>query len=1118
MKSQGDCFNILHFAKSLLSALSTSPCLHDAETPIIFIGHSMGGLVIKKAYLLACHDPVYGKLTTRFRAIFFFATPHRGSDSAKVLHNILRIAYTSRAYVSDLKRGSKALQSINEDFRKYSDKMELCSFYETQKLAIGPFGTLIVDPDSATLGCREEQQIPLHADHRSICKFETPTDPNYIVIRNVLASTVQKLCKSVFDTKEGVLHSQMKEIGAYLEVYENLEDDLILVDDARMPGTCEWLKSKVSFKRWSDFNAAGPSILWVNGKPATGKTVLAGYVVNRLREQNANCSFYFFKHGDNSKSQLGGCLRSLAFQMARADPHIRQTLLRMQKHDTRVGSNDERVLWRKLFLSGIFQAPTQKRYFWVIDALDECINITSFFETMLAKFDQTVPIRMLITGRETPEIGSCFHALGDHAFCSESITVADTLLDIKRLVDTKAKALRFDDYDGRANLVEKILEKSQGSFLWTILVMTELSNAHSEQEILQVLDDLPKDMELLYRRSLDLMSQETRGKKLSKAILVWTTCASRPLGTDELGRALELDIRDSFPKLRDSIMALCGQLVTIDKFDRVHIAHETVREFLLQEDLNSEFAISKTKAHTRIATACLEYLNGEEMNPPRPYRRVSARRKRSEFCTYACTYFSYHLSKVPPSETDMLVLVDKFLKSNILSWIEFIAQSKNLTPLIRTAKNLKIYLDTVAIEQSPLGGELQTIRGWITDLVRIATKFSQPLTTSPSSIYTFIPPFCPKTSTIYQAANLRQRLSVSGLSSDQWDDRLACVEFRQTQTTAVCYSEEFLAVGLASGTIAIYHASSCQEYRLLYHGEAVMHIQMKRTPELLAVGGLKSIRVWDVYSGQLLHVFASPQRTMSLIFDRNLLMAACTKNYIASWDLDNQGKRCPDRMWQNFDNASLPAQGTPCAISISIGHQMLAVAYSNRPVVIWDIQENAFYGDCGKKLDSGETSTHMVTALVFNPNPAIDRLVVSYLDGDLALVDPFQDQVLQSFRANCQTLATSADGRLMAGAVGFGTIQIYEFDTLTLLYRVQSSNYYIKQLAFSRDGLHLADVRGSQCNVWEPAVLLRGEIGDDSRENTITSVVKTISGDTKVKISAMAVHSSEEVVFCGKDD
>lgn len=50
------------------------------------------------------------------------------------------------------------------------------------------------------------------------------------------------------------------------------------------------------------------------------------------------------------------------------------------------------------------------------------------------------------------------------------------------------------------------------------------------------------------------------------------------------------------------------------------------------------------------------------------------------------------------------------------------------------------------------------------------------------------------------------------------------------------------------------------------------------------------------------------------------------------------------------------------------------------------------------------------------------------------LVDPFQDQVLASFRADCHILTASLDGRLLAGAAGSGTIRIYEFDTLTLLY------------------------------------------------------------------------------------
>ena len=195
VKGKDNCLNIQHFGKSLLGEISTSPHLSNENTPIVLIGHSMGGLVIKKAYMLARESAAYETLTKRFHTIYFLATPHRGSDSAKLLNNILHIAYSSRAYVADLERGSGAIQSINDEFRNYSADIDLWSFYETQKLKIGLLSTLIVDPDSATLGYREEKQMPMNADHRSICKFETPTDPNYVILRNALASTVQSISK-----------------------------------------------------------------------------------------------------------------------------------------------------------------------------------------------------------------------------------------------------------------------------------------------------------------------------------------------------------------------------------------------------------------------------------------------------------------------------------------------------------------------------------------------------------------------------------------------------------------------------------------------------------------------------------------------------------------------------------------------------------------------------------------------------------------------------------------------------------------------------------------------------------------------------------------------------------
>lgn len=925
----------------------------------------------------------------------------------------------------------------------------------------------------------------------------------------------------VLRSKERIRHGQLKDLKRYLGVSETLGDDLVINEEARLPGTCEWFSAKDSYLKWSSFDTEAPSILCVTGRPAAGKSVLAGYVIGQLQKSNADCSHFFFKYGDKSKSRFSTCLRSLAFQMACINTRIREMFVDMEKNGSNFDHDNERNIWRTLFLGGIFQTGISKHY-WVIDALDECTDFTSLFDPMLVKLDDSIPLRIFITSRQTSKLEKHFLGVGAHRVHHETILIADTLPDIKLLVRAKADSVLLKDDEDRAALVETVLGKSEGSFLWTVLVLDELSNSYGEEEINQALEEMPRDMEPLYQRTLESMTHATGGRKLAKAILTWTTCATRPLTLKELEGALKIDVKDTFPKLEESILALCGHLVTVDKFGKVQLVHGTAREFLLNDRLDSEFAINKREAHTRIARTCLTYLTGEEMKPPRTSRRGSAINvagKRAEFSSYACASFSYHLSKTSPLANEVLVLAEKFLKLNVLSWIEVVARTQNLIPLIRAARNFSTYLSSCAAERSPLDRSMQTIRGWTTDLIRLVGKFADALLVSPSAIYWLFLPFCPTESTIYRIANPGRRLSIVGLSSVQWDDRLSCIDFHDGQTSAVCHGDEFFAVGLTTGTVALYHATSYQEYKFLNHGEAVKILQFKYKTGLMASCGMKMIRVWNTHSGEMIHNFQAPQRFLSLAFDNSFLIAASSRNYLASWDLDDEGARQPDRPWNESGEDMINAsRRTPCALSIAMSHNMLAVAYSGRPITLWDLEEDTYYGACGKKLASGEISTHVVTALVLNPNPDIGLLAASYLDGELVLLDPFNDQELENFCANCHTLAASPDGRLLAGGAGGGIIQIYEFDTLRMLYRVKSSNFYIKQLAFSRDSLRFADVRGSHCNVWEPAMLLRDSVGDDSSDGTSTSIVDVVTSDTKAKISTLVLHPKGEVVFCGKDD
>ena len=125
--------------------------------------------------------------------MFFLATPHRGSDSAKLLNNILRAStlLTARNYVADLGKNSASTQIISDEFKNHADRIQLWSFYETVKMRLGATAPiLIVEPDSAILGYKHERVIPMNADHRTICKFDSPSDPNYILVRNSLSKAV----------------------------------------------------------------------------------------------------------------------------------------------------------------------------------------------------------------------------------------------------------------------------------------------------------------------------------------------------------------------------------------------------------------------------------------------------------------------------------------------------------------------------------------------------------------------------------------------------------------------------------------------------------------------------------------------------------------------------------------------------------------------------------------------------------------------------------------------------------------------------------------------------------------------------------------------------------------
>ncbi|GAP85781.2 putative NACHT and WD domain protein [Rosellinia necatrix] len=1059
---------------------------------------------------------MHERLSGRFHSMYFLATPHKGSDSARLLKNILQAAASSREYVGELERGSAALQSINDEFEQYSRDVSLWSFYETEKMSIGVFSVLIVDPDSATLGYPGEKQMPMNANHRSICKFETPSDPNYIAVRNALAVTVNAVRESASKVNAQLSHQQRLVLQSSLAVDLSVEEDLNSMNDARLDGTCEWVLRKPGFVNWRDSHSTAAPILWLSGKPGSGKSTLASYIVEYLRGVNAECSYFFFRHSDKTKQQLATCFRSLAFQMAVKSTQIRQRILQLRKEGVQLDSDSAQAVWRSLFLYGIFEVNFPKHY-WVIDGLDECSDMERIFEPVLGKLDSKTRLRILIISRETADLKYRFSQLGHERVGIETITISDTLQDIGLLVETKSRAFLVKDDHHRTALVQTILEKATGSFLWASLILEELAASYSEEEMERVLEDIPRDMESLYERTLETMSYTTRGKDLIQATLTWTVCALRPLIVSEFEAALKIHIRGTFPQLERSIATLCGQLVIIDKLNKVQIVHETAKAYLLA-NTTSEFAVDATRGHTDLARVCLQYLIGEEMKPLRTGRRAPGANlaaKRSAFSSYACHSVFWHVSKADPGDSEVRSLVAQLLSRNILSWIEAIASKDDLVPLIRASKHLQIYYSKCAAENSSVFPEMKSTKGWAIDLIRITAKFSRVLVAYPAAIYSLIPPVCPRESMIKQISTKSRKLSVNGLSNMEWDDRLTSIEYHDGRTVVLCHGDGFFAVGLDNGSIHLYHSNSCREYKILRHGEVIKFLQARQRTDLLASCGRSFVRVWNVRTGSTVFNFQALLRPVAMIFIDSVLLIASARNMIASWDTDSDDTQQTDRPWTNVSGDILPQ---PCAVTLSGSHRMLAAAYAHSPIILWDLDEDAYYGTTGKKMPNGETSTHMITSMVFNPVPTLELLVASYSDGEMVLLDPFNDTELARVRAGCHALTASPNGRFIAGGAGSGIIHIYEFETLKLIYRVKASELFINKLEFSGDGQRLLDIRGPQCNVWEPVVLLRDDAGDESGDETTASAVETVVTGSRIKISVIILHNEEDVAICGRDD
>ncbi|KAI9705570.1 MAG: hypothetical protein M1836_006326 [Candelina mexicana] len=1126
---KGSNLTVHDFGQALLGEILNSPDVsgHDENTAIVLVGHSMGGIVIKKTLLLARQDPHCQKLIGRFHSMFFLATPHRGADSAQLLQKLLSVT-SSKAYVEDLTPGSTSTQLINDEFRNAYQGVQLWSFFETVSTSIG----LIVDRESAVIGLPGERVQLLNADHRHVCKFDSRLDGNYCSLRNAFVAAIESIETTRLSNKRTEHLSQMLILSQYLGVAERPESELARVNQRQTEGSCKWLTHKQSFQEWIGLSTS-PRFFWLDGEPATGKSTIAGHVIKLIEETNGDCAFFFFKHGDSTKSCIADLLRSLAWQMARVNTGVRQELLAMAEQGHFVDRADEGSVWRNIFAGRILRLEWRQPCYWIIDALDECSNHHALFP-LLSKIQRHHPLRIFITSRPVLAIDRLFTQEKLDRI-EETISIRESLEDIRLYLQTNAEFLPAENELERDRLLTRIINRSNGNFLWTYLILQELADTLSVQQAYEVLDSVPNGMDGLYSRILDALMNNPRNRDITKAILKWTVCSSRPLTIDELKEALRLDINVILPRLELTLGSITGNLVYVDSDNKAQLAHQTVRSFLTSDRTHelptNDFSIIRSRDHLHIGRVCLEYLRGSELKVARYRRGTSSSRslKRSAFVKYAVQHFSDHIARSHADDATILSEIQAFLSLNSLTWIEIVATTKDLTPIVRASKNLKAYIDRCAKYQAPTGQAMQDVTAWAADLSRIVASFGKVLMTNPGAIHFLLPPVCPSTSIIHRSfADGPRSMRVLGQAEDEWDDRVSCISNPGRQALSVACEDSAFAVGFSDGTAHIYDLSTAQERHAFNHQDQVRFVAFLTTGQYLATASRKKISLWNCTTMNSAWEVKLNDPLLAMCFneDNALLMGATRSNSLLFWN-SATGELVNSFQFSDIDESTGREHRharAPTHAAFSPGLSLLAVVYRQRPIVLWDLEDCSYVGQYNK--DTNVYPGPLCFALIFNPKAEVQLVAAAYDDGEIVTFDPWTQRTCASVNADTTVMQGSRDGTILVCGDGNGKITLYDFETLKVLYNINSYELGIRDFAFSNDGLRFFDVRGDHCNIWEPPILVRqAEMNDESSiapsdDASITAppTVNTKTYDDDRTITAMADPYGFDVIFCGREN
>ncbi|KFY22657.1 hypothetical protein V493_06435 [Pseudogymnoascus sp. VKM F-4281 (FW-2241)] len=640
-------------ASSLRASIAAQRTLGsiDAKSrtvPLVFIAHSLGGLIVKEAIIQMKKDEKHQDLLESIYGALFFGVPSQGMDVASLVPMV--VGQPNQALLHTLGKESQLLRNQLRDFPKAFDSKdsEIFCYYETEesrtaKLAKngvwkmeGPL-CVLVDSSSARHTRPWENEayncMGMKRDHSTLVKF-SPNDSDY---DEVLA----KLNRMALTAVSPIPHG----IRGQLKLKQLTEKDKIAIKDSlkfnRMEtrffdvetaatATCDWLFSTPEYHQWldSDLVSEHHGFIWIKGKPGSGKSTIMKHVVEAASNRaipSIIITFFFNARGTELEKTILGMYRSVLLQIVSKIPTVLDEFSHLFSSKIKHGEVYEWNIGElQAILTTIMKRPQEYPVMWFIDALDECKDDEVL---KLVKFLESI-------GQTAVSSGSSLHiCLSTRHYPNIPIQRGIQLTlekqdghdqDIMAYIDN---AFRAPHSPHIARIKNELRSRSSGVFIWVVLVVELLNTAFRRGEgrpdqLQRLLDSVPEELNDLFT---SILKADPNSKEKSILCFQWLVFSNRSLDLEELyfavlagteptaiGKWDTDEINDE--GIENFILHISRGLMEVSKIDRtVQFIHESVRDFFLLHDgftkLEPNLATNvRGLSEERLKHCCYQYM------------------------------------------------------------------------------------------------------------------------------------------------------------------------------------------------------------------------------------------------------------------------------------------------------------------------------------------------------------------------------------------------------------------------------------------------------------------------------------------------------------------------------